>query len=181
MKGQRVGYIRVSTFEQKPDRQLESIQVDKIFTDKASGKDINRPQLDALLSFVREGDTVVIHSMDRLARNLDDLRSIVNRLTSKGIRVEFVKESLTFVNNDSPMANLMLSVMGVFAEFERALLKERQREGIELAKKRGIYKGRKIYCQTHRLRRYATECRLGRKKQVLLASLGSVVKRYIDI
>jgi DNA invertase Pin-like site-specific DNA recombinase len=81
--------------------------------------------------------------MDRLARNLDDLRRIVQTLTNKGVRIEFVKENLTFTGEDSPMASLMLSVMGAFAEFERALIKERQREGIALAKKRGAYKGRK--------------------------------------
>lgn len=77
MQGQRIGYIRVSSFDQNPERQLEHIQVDKVFIDKASGKDTQRPQLDVLLSFVREGDTVVVHSMDRLARNLDDLRRLV--------------------------------------------------------------------------------------------------------
>jgi DNA invertase Pin-like site-specific DNA recombinase len=103
-----------------------------MFTDKASGKDTQRPELE-LLAFVREGDTVVVHSMDRLARNLDDLRRIVQGLTKRGVRIEFVKESLAFTGEDSPMANLMLSVMGAFAEFERALIRERQREGIALA------------------------------------------------
>ena len=96
-----------------------------------------------MLAFVRDGDTVVVHSMDRLARNLDDLRRIVQKLTKRGVRIEFVKESLTFTGEDSPMANLMLSVMGAFAEFERALIRERQREGIALAKQRGAYRGRK--------------------------------------
>ena len=95
------------------------------------------------MSFVRSGDTVIVHSMDRLARNLDDLRRIVQTLTGKGVRIEFVKEHLTFTGEDSPMAKLMLSVMGAFAEFERALIKERQREGIALAKKRGAFKGRR--------------------------------------
>ena len=143
MKGQRIGYVRVSSFDQNPERQLEQIQVDKMFTDKASGKDTQRPELDALLSFVRDGDTVVVHSMDRLARNLDDLRRLVQKLTKRGVRIEFAKESLTFTGEDSPMANLMLSVMGAFAEFERALIRERQREGIALAKQRGAYRGRK--------------------------------------
>ncbi|MGC8492774.1 MAG: recombinase family protein [Syntrophobacteraceae bacterium] len=143
MLGHRIGYIRVSTFDQNPERQLENVQVDKVFTDKASGKNVRRPQLDALISFVREGDTVVVHSMDRLARNLDDLRRLVQNLAKRGVRIEFVKESLTFTGEDSPMANLMLSVMGAFAEFERALIRERQREGIALAKQRGVYRGRK--------------------------------------
>ena len=143
MQGQRVGYLRVSSGDQNPERQLEGISLDRVFTDKASGKDIQRPALDSLLAFVREGDTLVVHSMDRLARNLDDLRRLVQTLTERGVRIEFVKESLTFTGEDSPMANLMLSVMGAFAEFERALLRERQREGIALAKQRGAYRGRK--------------------------------------
>ena len=143
MAGQRIGYVRVSSFDQNPERQLEAVQVDRVFTDKASGKDIRRPQLDMLLAFVRDGDTMVVHSMDRLARNLDDLRRLVQKLTKRGVRIEFVKEGLTFTGEDSPMANLMLSVMGAFAEFERALIRERQREGIALAKQRGAYRGRK--------------------------------------
>ena len=143
MHGQRVGYIRVSTLDQHTERQLEGIKVNKTFLDQASGKDIKRPQLDQLMSFVRSGDTVIVHSMDRLARNLDDLRRIVQTLTGKGVRIEFVKEHLAFTGEDSPMAHLMLSVMGAFAEFERALIKERQREGIAQAKKRGAFKGRR--------------------------------------
>ena len=143
MDGQRIGYIRVSSFDQNPDRQLESVRVARVFTDRASGKDTQRPELERLLAFVREGDTVVVHSMDRLARNLDDLRRVVQGLTTRGVRIEFVKEGLTFTGEDSPMANLMLSVMGAVAEFERALLRERQREGITLAKQRGAYRGRK--------------------------------------
>lgn len=143
MHGQRIGYIRVGSFDQNPERQLDHVLVDKQFIDKASGKDTVRPQLDAMLSFAREGDTVVVHSMDRLARNLDYLRRLVQQFTKRGIRIEFVKECLTFTGEDSPMANLLLSVMGAFAEFERALIRERQREGIALAKQRGAYRGRK--------------------------------------
>lgn len=143
MSGQRIGYVRVSSFDQNPERQLERVVLDRVFMDKASGKDTIRPQLEAMLSFIREGDTVIVHSMDRLARNLDDLRRIVTDLTLKGICVQFVSENLSFSAESSPMAHLMLSVMGAFAEFERAIIKERQREGIELAKKKGVYKGRK--------------------------------------
>lgn len=143
MAGQRIGYVRVSTLDQNEKRQLEGQVLDRVFTDKASGRDTARPELTELLRFARDGDTVVVHSMDRLARNLDDLRALVQSLTHKGVRVEFVKESLVFTGEDSPMANLMLSVMGAFAEFERSLIRERQREGIALAKQRGAYKGRK--------------------------------------
>jgi DNA invertase Pin-like site-specific DNA recombinase len=141
--GQRVGYIRVSTLDQNPGRQLDGVALDRTFTDKASGRDVARPQLTELLRFVRDGDTVVVHSLDRLARNLDDLRRLVGELTGRGVRVEFVKEQLVFSGEDSPMANLLLSVMGAFAEFERALIRERQREGIALARQRGAYRGRK--------------------------------------
>jgi len=143
LTGQRIGYVRVSSYDQNPERQIDNIKVNKVFIDKASGKDTHRPELDALLSFVREGDSVVVHSMDRLARNLDDLRRLVQNLTTRGVKIEFVKEGLTFTGEESPMANFMLSVMGAFAEFERSLIRERQLEGIDLAKKRGVYKGRK--------------------------------------
>jgi DNA invertase Pin-like site-specific DNA recombinase len=143
LQGQRIGYVRVSSLDQNPDRQLEQLKVDRVFTDKASGKDTQRPQLEALLGYIREGDTLVVHSMDRLARNLDDLRRIVQGQTKHGVRIEFVKECLTFTGEDAPMSNLLLSVMGAFAEFERALIHERQREGIALAKQRGAYRGRK--------------------------------------
>ena len=142
-KGQRLGYVRVSSMDQNPERQLENAVLDRTFTDKVSGKDTKRPQLEELMGYARDGDTVVVHSMDRLARNLDDLRRIVAILTGRGVRIEFVKENLTFTGEDSPMANLMLSVMGAFAEFERALIRERQREGIQIAKQKGVYRGRK--------------------------------------
>jgi len=144
MGGQRVGYQRVSSLEQNPQRQLDGVALDQTYTDRLSGKDVDRPQLSGMLRFVRAGDTVIVHSLDRLARNLDDLRRIVNDLTGRGVRVEFVKEHLTFTSeDDNPMAKLLLSVMGAFAEFERELIRERQREGIALAKARGAYRGRK--------------------------------------
>lgn len=142
-KGQLVGYRRVSTLDQNTERQLDGVVLDKVFEDKASGKDAERPQLQAALEYVREGDRLVVHSMDRLARNLDDLRRIVRELTGRGVAVQFIKEALTFTGEDSPMATLLLSVMGAFAEFERSLIRERQREGIALAKAKGVYKGRK--------------------------------------
>ncbi len=140
-KGQRVGYVRVSAVDQHEQRQLEGVDLDRTFLDKASGKDVKRPQLEAMLGFVRDGDTVICHSMDRLGRNLDDLRKLVLGLTDRGVQVQFVKENLIFTGADSPMANLLLSVMGAFAQFERELIRERQREGIALAKKAGVYRG----------------------------------------
>jgi DNA invertase Pin-like site-specific DNA recombinase len=172
MKGQRIGYIRVSSFDQNVERQLEHVDLDRTFTDKASGKDVLRPQLEALLTFAREGDTVVVHSMDRLARNLDDLRRLVQRLTKRGIRIEFVKESLAFTGEDSPMANLMLSVMGAFAEFERALIRERQREGIVLAKRRGAYRGRKKTLSADQIIELHRRTQGGEKKALLAREFG---------
>ena len=94
MTGQQIGYIRVSSFDQHLERQLDGMALDQSFIDKASGKDVDRPELAALLTFVRSGDTVVVHSMDRLARNLDDLRRVVQGLTSRGVRIQFLKEHL---------------------------------------------------------------------------------------
>jgi DNA invertase Pin-like site-specific DNA recombinase len=143
MNGQRIGYIRVSTVDQNTERQLDGIKLDKTFLDKASGKDTKRPQLELLMSFVRSGDTLIVHSMNRLARDQNDMHRIVRKLTGKGVRIEFLKEHLTFTGDDSPISKLMLSVMGAVHEFERALIKERQLEGIALVKKRGVFKGRK--------------------------------------
>lgn len=140
----RIGYLRVSSVDQKEFRQLDGIDLDKTFTEKASGRDLARPQLQTLLEFIREGDTLICHSMDRLARNLDDLRKLVLGLTERGVHVRFEKENLVFTGEDSPMSNLLLSVMGAFAQFERELIRERQREGIALAKERGgAYLGKK--------------------------------------
>ncbi|MEI8573958.1 recombinase family protein [Methylomonas sp. LW13] len=172
MQGHRIGYIRVSSFDQNPERQLEQVEVSKVFTDKASGKDTERPALDELLAFVREGDTVVVHSMDRLARNLDDLRRLVQQLTKRGVRIEFVKECLTFTGEDSPMANLLLSVMGAFAEFERALIRERQREGIALAKQRGAYRGRKKALSTEQVEELQSRASAGEQKAKLAREYG---------
>lgn len=184
MNGQRVGYVRVSSIEQCMERQLDGVALDRLFTDRASGRDTKRPQLNALLSFVRAGDTVLVHSMDRLARNLDDLRHIVQSLTARDVRIEFTKEALTFTGEDSPMANLMLSVMGAFAEFERALIHERQREGIALAKMRGAYRGRKpalSNAQVEDLRRRVVS---GVRKAELARELGisrETLYRYLRV
>ena len=172
MAGQRIGYVRVSTLDQNERRQLEGEILDRVFTDKASGRDASRPELTELLRFAREGDTVVVHSMDRLARNLDDLRSLVQTLTRKGVRVEFLKEGLVFTGEDSPMANLMLSVMGAFAEFERSLIRERQREGIALAKQRGAYRGRKKSLNADGAAELVRRAALGVPKSVLAKEYG---------
>jgi DNA invertase Pin-like site-specific DNA recombinase len=168
----RVGYIRVSTLDQNTVRQLDGVEVERVFTDRASGKDTARPQLEELIAFVRDGDVVVVHSMDRLARNLDDLRRMVRTLTAKGVRVEFVKEHLTFTGEDSPMSNLLLSVMGAFAEFERALILERQREGIAAAKQRGVYTGRRPALNPERAQQLRERAAAGEQKSALAKEFG---------
>ena len=151
-QGQLVAYIRVSSLDQNTERQLDGIAVAKSFTDKASGKDAMRPQLQAALEYVRQGDTLLVHSMDRLARNALDLLRIVRELNERGVGVQFVKERLTFTGEESPMAMLQLTILGAVAEFERALIKERQREGIAIAKAKGVYKGRKPALTTERIK-----------------------------
>lgn len=141
----RVAYVRVSTLDQNTDRQ-DLPDVERTFTDKASGGSTDgRPALAELIAFVREGDTVVVWSIDRLARSLKDLQDLIARFNAKGVAVEFVSERLTFsANADDPFARLQMHLMGAFAEFERAILKRRQREGISKAKARGnVYTGRK--------------------------------------
>ncbi len=148
--GKRIGYVRVSSADQNDARQLDGVVLDKTFTDKASGKDTNRPQLMAMLEFVREGDHIYVHSMDRLSRSLRDLQDVVERLTAKGITITFVNESLTFEPpttgadaHKTAYSTLMLQLLGAVGQFERALIKERQREGIAIAKAKKLYKGRK--------------------------------------
>lgn len=139
---QRIGYRRVSTSEQNTARQLEGVELDKVFEDKASGSTTDRPQLQAALSHLRPGDTFLVHSMDRLARNLADLQGLVDDLMGRGIRVEFIKDNLTFQPGRDIRDRLLLQLLGAVAEFERSMIRERQREGIDMAKERGVYKGR---------------------------------------
>jgi len=144
MSGKVLGYRRVSTVLQNTERQLDGVLVDKMFEDKLSGKDANRPALQSLIEFAREGDTVKVHSLDRLGRNLVDLRQIVDTLTGKGVTVTFCKEDLSFsADRSNPFADLMLNMLGSFSQFERSMILERQKEGVQIAKAKGIYKGRK--------------------------------------
>jgi DNA invertase Pin-like site-specific DNA recombinase len=139
---QTIGYIRVSSEQQNTERQLQDIELDKCFIDKLSGVHLDRPKLQECLEYVRQGDTLVIHSIDRLARNLRDLNHLVDKLTIKGVSVRFIKEGLTFTGNDDALSTLMLHMMGAFAEFERTMIKSRQREGIDAARKAGKHVGR---------------------------------------
>ena len=170
--GKRAGYIRVSSLDQNTARQLEGGELDKTFSDKASGKDVKRPQLQAALDYLRDGDVLVVHSMDRLARNLDDLRRIVTDLTGRGVQVQFMKEGMLFTGDDTAMSKLLLSVMGAFSEFERALLRERQREGIAIAKKAGVYKGRKPSLTPERVAELRARIAAGEKKAVIAREFG---------
>jgi DNA invertase Pin-like site-specific DNA recombinase len=141
----KVAYKRVSTAEQKTARQLDGMTFDKVFEDKVSGKDNNRPALQAMLDYIREGDELYVHSLDRLGRNTADLIELMNTLRAKGVTVVFDKQGLTFKPDASnPINDLMFTMLAAFSQFERELMLERQREGIAKAKEEGKYKGRPI-------------------------------------
>ena len=143
--GKQIGYIRVNEFDQNSIQQLQEIEIDKIFKDTCSGKTANRPQLQACLEYISKGDVLHIHSLDRLARNVEDLFYIVRNLTERDITVFFHKENLIFFpdkDSNSFVSRQMLAMLGAIVEFEKSLFFERQREGISLAKKLGKYKGR---------------------------------------
>lgn len=138
-----IAYVRISTIDQHEGRQLEAMKpldIDKTFIDKASGKNTNRPQLQAMMDFAREGDTVYVESFSRLARDTKDLLDLIAFMGTKGIKVISLKEGL---DTSTPTGKLMLTVIGAIATFEREITLERQREGIALAKEAGKYKGRK--------------------------------------
>jgi len=138
-----IGYIRVSTIGQNSERQLADVKLDKVFEEKVSAKTMNRPKLQEMLDFIREGDTVIVHDISRLARNIKDLHELVETITALGVTLKFKKENLVFTaNKQDAMSQLMLSMLGAVYQFERTILLERQREGIAVAKKAGKYKGR---------------------------------------
>lgn len=143
MNGQKLGYIRVSSVDQNTERQLDGIELDERFEDKCSGKDKNRPALQALLKHARKGDAIYVHEMSRLARNLTDLLGLVRDLNERGITIRFEKENLVFDGRSDKYGTLMLQIMGAVSEFERAMILERQREGIRIAQAKGKYRGRK--------------------------------------
>lgn len=143
-KGQMIGYVRVSSTDQNTARQLDGLTLDKVFTDKQSGKDKDRPQLQAMIEYARSGDTVFVHSLDRLARNFDDLLAIIKELNAKGVTFKSQAENITIGGNGTnPMDTLILHIFGAIAQFNRSLILEAQREGIAKAKARGVYTGRK--------------------------------------
>ena len=143
--GQKIGYARVSSKDQNLDRQLAALKKEKVFrvfTDTVSGSSTQRPGLDGALNYVRAGDQLIVVSMDRLARSLIDLHRLVDKLAERGVSVKFLKEGQTYSLDSSPVAKLMLGLLGSVAEFERSIIRERQAEGIAKAKARGVYKGR---------------------------------------
>jgi len=142
MTHQVVGYVRVSSQGQNTARQLVDIKLDKEFVDMVTGSNQDRKGLQECIAYVREGDQLVVDSIDRLARNLQDLQEIVGNLVKKGVSVKFIKENLTFTGKEDALSNLMLQMMGAFAEFERTMIRSRQREGIDAAKKAGKHLGR---------------------------------------
>jgi DNA invertase Pin-like site-specific DNA recombinase len=161
---------------------LEGLNVDKIFIDKASGGSTERPALTDLMDWIREGDVVHVHSMDRLARNLQDLRSTVEAINAKGATVKFKKEGLAFTGEASPMQDLLLNMLGAVAEFERSLIRERQREGIELAKERGVYKGRKKALNKAQVKELKDRADAGEAKAALARDFGvtrATVYKYL--
>jgi DNA invertase Pin-like site-specific DNA recombinase len=174
MEGHKVGYVRVSTLDQNTQRQLEGVSLDKVFTDKASGKDTKRPQLQAALNHVRAGDSLIVHSMDRLARNVEDMLRLVRELNGKGVSVEFVKENMAFtVGSEDPRSVLMFTMLSAFSQFERALIKERQREGIALAKAKGnVYKGRKPSLGSDKVAELRKQVSAGANKSKLAKDFG---------
>lgn len=136
----RIGYRRVSSPDQNPERQLEGLHFDEVFTDYASAKDAKRPQLQEALKFCRKGDDFYVHSIDRLMRNLWNLKEIVELLKEKKVRLHFVKEGLVIDGSETSVSTMIFNILGSLAEWERTYIRERQAEGIKIAKKKGVYK-----------------------------------------
>ena len=181
----KVGYVRVSTVTQHEDRQLvimEKFGVEKLFQEKVSGKDKNRPQLQQLLDFVREGDMVIIHDFSRLARSTKDLLEIVEYLNNKKVALISAKENL---DTSTATGKLMLTMIGAINEFERTNLLERQKEGIAVAKKKGKYKGRKEvkidnfeqYYNRY-MSREITKTQLAKELNISRPTLDKLIKEY---
>ncbi len=172
MTGQQVGYIRVSSVQQNTDRQLADIALDRVFEEKVSAKDTSRPQLQACLNHLRQDDTLHVHSIDRLARNLFDLQKIVKELVAKGVSIHFHKENMIFSGEANPMQQLMLQMLGSFAQFERALIKERQKEGIDAALNKGIKFGAPSKLNPEQLNTLKAKAAAGADKSKLAKEFG---------
>ncbi|SEO17587.1 Site-specific DNA recombinase [Nitrosospira multiformis] len=173
MASQRIGCVRVSSLDQNPERQLDGIALDKVFTDEVSAKDTNRSQLQAALNHIRAGDILVVHSMGRLARNVEDMLRLVREMNDRGVSIQFVKENMSFTaGSNDPRSILMFTMLSAFAQFERFLIKERQREGITLAKAKGAYKGRKLALNADRIAQLREQAAAGTNRTKLAKELG---------
>lgn len=181
MSGQNVGYMRVSTTVQSTERQLDKVDLDQVFTDKLSGKDTARPQLDACMKHLRKGDTLHVHSIDRLARNLMDLQRLVEELTAKGVTVHFHKEALIFNGEDNAMSKLMLQLIGAVAEFERSLINERRREGVAIAQRKGVKFGRPSKLTDDQVKDMVARIEAGQDKKSVAAEFGISRPALYDI
>ena len=188
MPGQVIGYVRVSTVDQNPERQIIAIQAaigaepDRWFTDHSSGGSTDRPALTTMLAHVRDQDLIMVASMDRLARSVVDLDQLVTRLTGRGVTVRFLKEGLIFqaTSQADPLAVFQFQVMGAFAQLERALIRDRQREGIEAAKARGVYRGRARRLTVTQVNAAQEEIRAGIPKAVVARRLGVARQTLYD-
>jgi DNA invertase Pin-like site-specific DNA recombinase len=181
MSGQNVGYMRVSTTVQSTERQLDKVVLDQTFTDKLSGKDTARPQLDACMKHLRKGDTLHVHSIDRLARNLMDLQRLVEELTAKGVTIKFHKEALTFNGEENAMSKLMLQMIGAVAEFERSLINERRKEGVAIAQKKGVKFGRPSKLTDDQVREMIAKVDAGQDKKSVAAEFNISRPALYDI
>ena len=183
----RLAYVRVSTIKQNEERQIEGLKkynIEKWFTEKASAKDTNRPELQNLLEFAREGDTIYIHDFSRLARSTKDLLDLVDTFNRKKVNLVSNKENL---DTSTPTGKLMLTMIAAINEFERANLLERQKEGIAIAKRKGIYKGRKavsipdfkVYYNRY-LQREISKSELAKELQISRPTLDKQIKLYLE-
>ena len=183
----RLAYVRVSTIEQNEERQIECLKkynIEKWFTEKASAKDTNRPELQNLLEFAREGDTIYIHDFSRLARSTKDLLDLVDTFNRKKVNLVSNKENL---DTSTPTGKLMLTMIAAINEFERANLLERQKEGIAIAKRKGIYKGRKAVSipdfkayYNRYLQREISKSELAKELQISRPTLDKQIKLYLE-
>ncbi len=167
-----IAYIRVSSVDQNTDRQLDGMEFDRTFTEKASAGTTKRPVLQECLSFVWKGDTLHVHSIDRLARNLSDLLRLLEELVGKGVAVKFHTENLIFTGEDNPFQTLQLQIIGSVAQFERSMIRERQREGIAKAQAKGKHCGRKSKLSKDQVKKLKQRIGDGAEKKALALQFG---------